>query len=252
MFQIGDSLREARARRGFTPADVHKAIRIRERYLTALEEERWDMLPGEAYTKGFLRTYAEYLGLNGQLYIDEYNARIARHDEEAPPFVPQPAAVEDHRAGRGILVTLVAVLVVGATVAGLAAWRLGGASTTPPVRSLPPAGGGTVAASRPPKQATAPAATTPAAPTGTVFTSITATRGRCWILVRNGGPNGAVLYEGVLEQGQAKKFRVQQAVWCAWAARRRSTSRSPGSRWRTSGRRRRTCCSRPPARRRPS
>jgi hypothetical protein len=212
MFQIGDSLREARTRRGFTPADVHKAIRIRERYLTALEEERWDMLPGEAYTKGFLRTYAEYLGLNGQLYIDEYNARIARHDEEAPPFVPQPAAVEDHRAGRGILVTLVAVLVVGATVAGLAAWRLGGNSTTPPTHSLGATGGGTVAASRPPKQVTIPAVTTPAVPTN-VFTSIAATRGRCWILVRSGGPNGAVLYEGVLEQGQVKKFAVQQGVW---------------------------------------
>jgi cytoskeleton protein RodZ len=212
MFQIGDSLREARTRRGFTPADVHKAIRIRERYLTALEEERWDMLPGEAYIKGFLRTYAEYLGLNGQLYIDEYNARIARHDEEAPPFVPQPAAVEDHRAGRGILVTLVAVLVVGATVAGLAAWRLGGTSTPPPLRSVPPSGGGTVA-SRPLKPATTPAVTTPAVPTGPVFTSITATRGRCWILVRTGGPNGAVLFEGVLEQGQVKTFPVQQAVW---------------------------------------
>jgi cytoskeleton protein RodZ len=82
VFQIGASLREARTRRGFSAADVHKAIRIRERYLTALEEERWDMLPGEAYTKGFLRTYAEHLGLNSQLYIDEYNARIARHDEE--------------------------------------------------------------------------------------------------------------------------------------------------------------------------
>src|SRR5246500_2206070 len=86
MFQIGDSLREARARRGFTPADVHKAIRIRERYLTALEEERWEMLPGDAYTKGFLRTYAEFLGLDGQLYIDEYNARIAVPGEA--PLVP--------------------------------------------------------------------------------------------------------------------------------------------------------------------
>ena len=94
MFQIGDSLREARTRRGFTPADVHKAIRIRERYLTALEEERWDMLPGEAYTKGFLRTYTEHLGLNSQLYIDEYNARIARHDDDPVPFVA-------HAGGRG-------------------------------------------------------------------------------------------------------------------------------------------------------
>ena len=77
MFAIGDSLREARTRRGLSSADVQKGIRIRERYLTALEEEKWELLPGEAYTKGFLRTYAEFLGLDGNLYIDEYNARIA-------------------------------------------------------------------------------------------------------------------------------------------------------------------------------
>ena len=76
MFAIGDSLREARTRRGLSPADVQKGIRIRERYLTALEEEKWELLPGEAYTKGFLRTYAEFLGLDGNLYVDEYNTRI--------------------------------------------------------------------------------------------------------------------------------------------------------------------------------
>ena len=99
MFAIGDSLHEARIRRGLSAADVQKGIRIRERYLTALEEERWELLPGEAYTKGFLRTYAEFLGLNGNLYIDEYNTRFAHHDEE-PLLVPESLAVS-HRTRRG-------------------------------------------------------------------------------------------------------------------------------------------------------
>jgi hypothetical protein len=101
MFAIGDSLHEARMRRGLSAADVQKVIRIRERYLTALEEERWEILPGEAYTKGFLRTYAEFLGLNGNLYIDEYNTRFAHHDEE-PLLVPESLAVS-HRTRRGVL-----------------------------------------------------------------------------------------------------------------------------------------------------
>ena len=214
MFQIGDSLREARTRRGFSPADVHKAIRIRERYLTALEEERWDMLPGEAYTKGFLRTYSEHLGLNGQLYIDEYNARIARHDEEAPSLVPH-ASVDTRRLQRGVLAALAGILVVGATVAGLAAWRLAGSSTPP--RAQPPSGGGSVAAAALPPAATpktTPATTlSPAVSTAPVFTSISATRGRCWLLVRAGGPNGKLLFEGVLEQGQAKRFQLQPRLW---------------------------------------
>lgn len=212
MFQIGESLRDARTRRGFTPADVHKAIRIRERYLTALEEERWDMLPGEAYTKGFLRTYAEHLGLNSQLYIDEYNARIAHCDEDAPPFVPHPA-VAQRSLKRGILVAFAAVLVVGAAVAGLAAWRLGGTSTPP---HGTPSGAGSVAAAAPTPSAVQPQVSKPkpaVASTAPAFTSISAARGRCWLIVRDGGPTGAVLFEGVLEQGQAKRFRVTSKLW---------------------------------------
>jgi hypothetical protein len=208
MFDIGHSLREARTRRGLTPADAHKAIRIRERYLTALEEEHWDMLPGEAYTKGFLRTYAEYLGLNSQLYIDEYNTRVARRDEE--PFVAHPA-VEERGLRRGILVSLASILVVGAAVAALAAWQLGGSSTPP--RSAPPADGAAAGPTAPavhPKTSRHKPPVVPAAPT---FTSISASRGRCWLLVRDGGPNGAVVFEGVLEQGQAKRFRVSSPLW---------------------------------------
>jgi cytoskeletal protein RodZ len=215
VFQIGDSLREARTRRGFSAADVHKAIRIRERYLTALEEERWDMLPGEAYTKGFLRTYAEHLGLNSQLYVDEYNARIARHDEE-PSLVPHPSATTPRHVQRGVLVALASILVVGAAVAGLAAWRLGGTSNTPP-QAQPPSGSASIAAAAPPtaQPNTTPAKVKPkpivsAAP---AFTRISAARGRSWLLVRAGGPNGKVVYEGILEQGQTKRFQLQPRLW---------------------------------------
>ena len=213
MFQIGDSLREARTRRGLSPADVHKAIRIRERYLTALEEERWDMLPGEAYTKGFLRTYSEFLGLNGHLYIDEYNARIARHDDEPQSLVPH-ASVENRRVvQRSVFVTLASILVLGTAVAGLAAWRLGGSSTPPrQAAQPPPTGGGSVAAPATP----APAVTTTAtrtAPLKPAFASISAARGRSWLLVRQGGSTGAVLFEGILEQGQAKRFTVRSRLW---------------------------------------
>jgi cytoskeletal protein RodZ len=214
VFQIGDSLREARTRRGFSAADVHKAIRIRERYLTALEEERWDMLPGEAYTKGFLRTYAEHLGLNSQLYIDEYNGRIARHDEE-PSLVPHPSATTPRHVQRGVLVALAAILVVGAAVAGLAAWRLGGTSNNPP-QAQPPSGAASVAAAAPPP--TAQASTTPAkvkakpiVSAAPAFTRISAARGRSWLLVRAGGPNGRVVYEGILEQGRPSALDVTLA-----------------------------------------
>ena len=204
MFQIGASLREARTRRGLSAADVHKGIRIRERYLTALEEERWDMLPGEAYTKGFLRTYAEFLGLNGNLYIDEYNARIAHRDEE--PLVPEALANPKRRPRSSVLRTLVGILVLGAAVAGLAAWRLGGTSTPPPAKAqspVVPVSATHVVA----KPKVTPTPTTPA------FAVLKATRGRSWLQVRENSANGKLLFQGFIEQGTTKKLSLSHAVW---------------------------------------
>jgi cytoskeleton protein RodZ len=212
VFQIGESLREARMRRGLSPADVNKAIRIRERYLTALEEESWEMLPGEAYTKGFLRTYAEHLSLNSQLYIDEYNARVARHDEE-PTLVPHPSATTPRQLRRGMLVALASIVVVAA-VAGLAAWRLAGTSGPPHARQQPSGAAGVGAAAPPP--AAQPQTRTGAKPIvsgAPAFTRISAARGRSWLLVRAGGPSGTVLYEGILEQGQTKRFQLRPRLW---------------------------------------
>src|SRR5437764_15463202 len=125
MFEIGGSLRAARLKRELTPTDVQKAIRIRDRYLQALEEERWELLPGDAYVKGFLRTYADYLGLDGNLYVEEYNSRFARPDE--PQLVPVRFARTGTRfGGVGFLRPLVAVGAVLALVAPIAAWQLSG------------------------------------------------------------------------------------------------------------------------------
>src|SRR3954463_1013076 len=132
MFEIGPSLREARTRRGLSPGDVHKAIRIRERYLTALEEERWDMLPGDAYTKGFLRTYAEFLGLHGQLYIDEFNARVAAHEEE--PLVPEALKTGRSRASTILFRSVGTIILVVGAIAGLSAWQHSG-SQRPHIQS---------------------------------------------------------------------------------------------------------------------
>jgi cytoskeleton protein RodZ len=204
MFQIGESLREARTRRGLTPADVHKAIRIRERYLTALEEERWEMLPGEAYVRGFLKTYADFLGLDGNLCLDEYNSRIRAYTEE--PLLSAPLQPE-RRFPLRTAGAVIAVVLVVAAVAGLVASRLGG-SSNPRHRATPPpapASTTTVAGKHP----------TPARPMVAV---VTASRGRCWLLARRGGPNGAVLWEGMLEQGQVKTFRLRRSVWVRMGA----------------------------------
>src|SRR5262249_20075215 len=183
MFEIGGSLREARLKRNLTPADVQKAIRIRERYLTALEEERWELLPGDAYVKGFLRTYAEYLGLDGQLYIEEYNSRLVYRDEAVVPDTI--SAPRSRRSGAFRLLSLLAI--VGA-VAALAAWQLGGGTHTPTKASA--LGAGNAAAAVPKAKPKAHPKVTQVSHSHAVFAVVTATRGRSWVMIRAGGETG--------------------------------------------------------------
>src|SRR4249920_4219554 len=82
MFEIGNSLREARLRRHIDFPEAEHGTKIRGKYLRALEDERFELLPSHTYIKGFLRSYADYLGLDGQLYVDEYNSRFVVGEEE--------------------------------------------------------------------------------------------------------------------------------------------------------------------------
>ena len=84
MFEIGSSLREARLRQGLDFPAIEAGTKIRGKYLRALEDEQFAQLPAQTYVKGFLRTYAEYLGLDGELYVDEFNSRYVVGEEEPP------------------------------------------------------------------------------------------------------------------------------------------------------------------------
>ena len=138
MFEIGNSLREARLRRELEFPDAEHGTKIRGKYLRALEDERFELLPAHTYVKGFLRSYADYLGLDGQLYVDEYNSRYVIGEEDAPIRAPRrvPAA-EARRAERRessvVLLALAAIALVTALV--IAAWRFGGPDEQP-VRGL--------------------------------------------------------------------------------------------------------------------
>ena len=95
VFAIGSSLREARTRQALEFEEMENRTKVRGKYLRMLEEERFDQLPGHTYTKGFLRVYADALGLDGRLYVDEYNSRFVAGDEDYAPRtrrVPPPFA----------------------------------------------------------------------------------------------------------------------------------------------------------------
>src|SRR6476619_7262041 len=71
--------------------DVEAVTKIRAKYLRALENEDFGMLPGSTFVKSFLRTYAEFLGLDPHLLVEEYRAMHDPRDEsELTPFAPRP------------------------------------------------------------------------------------------------------------------------------------------------------------------
>ena len=91
MPEIGETLREARMRRRIDMTEVESATKIRGKYLRALENEEWELLPGPTFVKTFLRTYAEYLGLDARLLVEEYRQRFERPStQELTPFRRQP------------------------------------------------------------------------------------------------------------------------------------------------------------------
>jgi cytoskeleton protein RodZ len=94
---VGQDLRAARLRRGDDLATVSKSLKIRKDHLEAIEEDRLDALPGRTYAVGFVRSYADYLGLDAAQTIERFKAEIAgRTDTD----VAQPVTVideDDHR-----------------------------------------------------------------------------------------------------------------------------------------------------------
>jgi cytoskeleton protein RodZ len=84
--RIGEVLREARRRREIDLAEVEEATRIRPRYLRAIEDEEWDVLPGGVYTRGFIRTYGAFLGLDGDRLAEDYRERVEGASREWTPL----------------------------------------------------------------------------------------------------------------------------------------------------------------------
>lgn len=132
---IGATLREARNRRKVDLSEVEAAIKIRLRYLQAMENEEWDALPGGAYTRGFIRTYAIYLGLDGERLADDYRRSTAPPGGERAPKrvepVPTGARRDRPRIPSGILVAAVALVLVAVVIAiGLAGGGGGSSSSS--------------------------------------------------------------------------------------------------------------------------
>jgi cytoskeleton protein RodZ len=130
MPDIGATLQEARMRARIDISEVEAATKIRAKYLRAIENEEWDMLPGPTFVKSFLRTYAEYLGLDARLLVEAYKLRYEPPPSDTelqalgPPVSPRRSrAPRPPRLSPGWVVGLsvlglIAVLIVLASIGG--------------------------------------------------------------------------------------------------------------------------------------
>jgi transcriptional regulator with XRE-family HTH domain len=212
VFEIGNSLREARLRQGLDLAEIEQATKIRSRYLRALEEEQFELLPAQTYVKGFLKAYADQLGLDGDLYVEEFNSRFAA--EEEPAQHPGRGGGGSWPGPMRFLssAVLMALTAIGlATVLVVAAWRFGATDEPDDIPGLPPAAEQstkqTTRTQRAQQRSKAVAARRP------VRLVASAVNGRCWLEIHRGSETGELLYEGTLERGRsipltAKRFWI--------------------------------------------
>jgi cytoskeleton protein RodZ len=137
MPDIGATLREARMRARIDISEVEASTKIRAKYLRALENEEWDLLPGPTYVKSFLRTYAESLDLDAKLLVDEYKLRHEHLSEvEMQPINAAAPGRERRRQGPVIprwvvLVVIFVGLIVALGVLGRDDTTKGPLATTP-------------------------------------------------------------------------------------------------------------------------
>jgi cytoskeleton protein RodZ len=204
VFEIGSSLREARLRKRLDFPEIESGTKIRGKYLQALEEERFDILPGDSYIKGFLRTYAEYLGLDGQLYVDEFNSRYVAPVEVQSIRARRTAQARRQRRVQGsvLVAALVGIAVITALV--IVAWTAGSPSKEPV------AGISTGTTPKPTPKHHKQASHKPKL----AHVTLRAVHGNALLLaVRSGGPTGRILLQGKeLAAGQKKHF-TRQRLW---------------------------------------
>jgi len=203
MFEIGSSLREARLRQGIGFPEAEQGTKVRSKYLRALEEEQFDVLPAETYVRGFLRAYAEFLGLDGQLYVDEYNSRYTLGDEDSPAEPGRRRSRSTARPriqSRVVVFTVLAIAAVTALV--IVAWK-GGAAKKPQLQPTVPA-----VTRRKPK-ATVPSHS--AVPSAVLM--VKTSSGSSQVTILNGSAAGKQRFAGTVDPTHPEFLRFRGRVW---------------------------------------
>ena len=236
MSEIGNSLREARIRRGLSVMDVEGVTKIRSKYLEALEEDDFEVLPGPTFVKGFLRTYALFLKLDADALVDEYRRGHEPRAEDTPVLsIDNPRrsrsrqSVErkkqrPRRNQRGYALVGVVAVVVVLLLAWFGSGRgrepaqidASGISTPTSSTSLRAVSSTTTLQSQGGSLSTTSSTTGTTVGTGNgknVALVVAVTEGSCWLVVREDNESGAEVYAGTLSAGGQQTFDSSKRYW---------------------------------------
>lgn len=232
----GEWLRRERTRRRLTLAQVAQATRVRERYLSAIENDDADDLPNPVVTVGFIKIYARFLGLDPDPFVRAYRAQVG---SEPTPELRREATRDSYvpARGRSFLVPVIFVVFLIALVGYLyqqVAMYASGAAMSPPPRGTsialsiptplpspppPPEPSATPLPASPtppptakPATATAPATAPTPGPTATADHGVridAAVNGRVWLQVE---ADGQVVFSGILTSGEKRTWTAAKSL----------------------------------------
>ena len=226
---IGNTLREARIRKGLTIKDVEAVTRIRAKYLEALEQDDFSVLPGPTFVSAFLRNYANYLKIDGEALLDDYRRYHEPHRDEPSVLRIEPSKHsrsrgmaerqkrKTRRLQRGYIVVGILAVIVIVVLAWWGDWGgRGGASLDP--ESIPDQGSTTSLANV--SSTTTEPGSQGSSTTVSVVVSgenitvvLKVNSGSCWLVVREDSGDGPELYAGTLSEGGQKTFDSSKRYW---------------------------------------
>ena len=223
---VGYTLRQERERQNLSIEDIEQGTSIRALYIEAIENGEYDKLPGNVYTKGFIKNYAKFLELDADAMVKEFMADIAELSatpqtpatEETPEKKPEPKPVkqekkplgysiqEKNRSKSGMLI-IAAVVLIAAIAGGAWSWLSSSGGEVAKVDTPPPQ----VEPVQPVQPADNPEPVANANPVPKTEGVAVQARfnDRCWMLVT---VDGVVVQEGVIEGGQTLSWEGKEQI----------------------------------------
>lgn len=208
MSNLGQILRSKREERGITIKDVEKVLSIRAKYLEALEAGDYEVIPGEVYVKGFLRNYANYLGLNVEEIVQLYKGEKQSEANTETNMMEERSRVSKAKSAKGPGLALSIGLAVLLFIAGISYFlypqliqkKNPDTVQVPPINTAP-------APQAPSVQTVPPSNITNQTPQN-VKLSVKATAD-CWMRVL---ADGTETFEGILKNGDIKTWQAKNKI----------------------------------------